>query len=162
MNSLQFTQLETGGWNDYNGCARPPAGRSIPIQGVVYFIDTPVFRPRGLALQLLNNYAIGGNFYAVNGAPSGVTIGAFLQSNGWHFALTNSNSTPAAVTINFPNSSRPLPGQLIQVNASAATSTNEGSGAPQVTIGKGGAVSINSPAQVTIPVPAYGAVVTYP
>jgi hypothetical protein len=69
MNSLQFTQFEMGGWDNYNGCANQPAGTLVPIRGVVNFIDTPMFRPRGLALQLLNNYAIGGNFYAVNGRP---------------------------------------------------------------------------------------------
>jgi hypothetical protein len=162
MNSLQFTQLELAGWDNYDGCANPPAGISIPIRGLVNFIDTPVFRPRGLAVKLLNNYAIGGDFYAISGAPSGVTIGAFLQTDGWHVALTNSNQTPASVNINFPNSSNPLPTQLAQMAFSSVTKTNELTGPTQVTIGQTGPVAVNSPTQVTISVPAYGAVVGYP
>jgi hypothetical protein len=162
MNPLQFTQLEMYGWDDYDGCANPPAGTFVPIRGVVNFIDTPVMRPRGLALQVLNNYAIGGDLYAVDGAPNGVTIGAFLQTDGWHLALTNSNPASAAVTINFPDASHPLPTRLMQVTSSAVTNTNEGSGSPQVTIGQAGFVSVNSPIQITIQMPAYGIVAAYP
>jgi hypothetical protein len=162
MNSLQFTQLEMGGQNNYNGCANPPAWTLVPIRGVVNFIDTPVLRPRGLALQLLNNYALGGAFHAVDNAPNGVTIGAFLQNNGWHLALTNSNPKPAAVAIKFPNSSHPLPTQLVQITSSAVTNTNEGGGSPRVTIGQVGSVSANSPTQITIQMPAYGVVAAYP
>jgi hypothetical protein len=161
MSSLQFTQLEQGGWDYYNGCADPPAGTLVPIRGVVNFIDTPVFRPRELALQLLNNYAIGGDFYAVDGAPSGVTIGAFLQADGWH-SLTNSNPTAQTITLNFPNSSHPLPAQLAQIVSSAVTNTNEGSGPAQETIEQTGSPLANSSTHVTIVVPAYGAVVAYP
>jgi hypothetical protein len=162
MNSLQFTQLEMGGQNNYNGCANPPARTLVPIRGVVNFIDTPVLRPRGLALQLLNNYALGGAFHAVDNAPNGVTIGAFLQNNGWHLALTNSNPKPAAVAIKFPNSSHPLPTQLVQITSSAVTNTNEGGGSPRVTIGQAGSVSATSPTQITIQMPAYGVVAAYP
>jgi hypothetical protein len=162
MNLSQFTQLELGGWDDYSGCANPPVGTLVPIQGMMNFIDTPVSRPRGLALQLLNNYAIGGDFYAVDGAPGGVTIGAFLQNNSWHLALTNSNPTPIAVTINFRNSSNPWPTQLMEIISPAVTNTNEGTGTPAGTIGSGGTVTLNSPGQISLSVPAYGAVVAYP
>jgi len=164
MNSFQFTQLEISGVNDFDGvCADPPAGTFVPIRGAVNFIDTPVFRPRGLALQLLNNYAIGGDLYAVDGAPSGdITIGAFLQSDGWYIALANSNSTPAQVSITFPNSSRPLPTKLEEMNYLAVTDNNEGTGAPQVTIGKGGTVTFSSPIQIIVSIPGYGTVEAHP
>jgi hypothetical protein len=163
MNSSQFTQIEMSGSNDQAGlCADPPAGTYVPIQGVLGRIDPPVFRPRGLALQLLNNYAIGGDFYPVDGTPSGVTIAAFLQADGWHVALTNSNPQPSTVSITYPNSSKPLPVRLEQLKYSAVTDNNEGSGAPQVTIGSGGKVTYKSPLQITITVPGYGTVVGRP
>jgi hypothetical protein len=129
---------------------------------VVNFIDTPVMRPRALALQLLNNYAIGGAFYAVDGAPDGVTIGAFLQTDGWHLALTNSNPISAVVNINFADSSHRLPTRLMKITFSAVTDNNEGAGTPAVTIGSGGTVTLNPPSHITLPVPAYGTVVAYP
>ena len=139
INSSEFTQIEMSGTNNYAAaCAEPPTGTYVPIRGDLSFIDTPVVRPRGLAMQLLNDYAIGGDFYPVDGAPKGVTIGAFLQSDGWHVALTNSNPTPVKVSISFPNSSRPLPVNLKRIGFSAVTDNNEGKGAPQVTIHSGG------------------------
>jgi hypothetical protein len=163
MNSSTFTQTEMSATNVHTGvCAEPPAGTYVPIRGDLSFIDTPVFRPRGLALQLLNNYAIGGDFYAVDGAPTGVTIGAFLQSDGWHVALTNSNSEPVAVPITFPSSSNALPKHLEQLSFSAVTDNNEGPGEPEVTIASGGKVTRESPIQITVPVPGYGTVVGHP
>jgi hypothetical protein len=151
------------GTNDHAGvCADPPAGTYVPIRGDLSFIDTPVIRPRGLALELLNNYAIGGDFYPVDGAPSGVTIGAFLQSDGWHVALTNSNSTAVQVSIAFPNSSHRLPVNLHRISYSAVTDNNEGAGAPQVTIRSGGQVTRNSSSQITVSIPGYGTVVGSP
>jgi hypothetical protein len=163
MNSSQFTQLEMSGSNDQAGlCADSPAETYVPIRGVLGRIDPPVFRPRGLALQLLNNYAIGGDFYPVDGAPSGVTIAAFLQADGWHVALTNSNPQPSTVSVTFPDSSKPLPVRLDELKYSAVTDNNEGSGAPQVTIGSGGEVTHKSSTQITITAPGYGTVVGYP
>jgi hypothetical protein len=163
INSFQFTELQLSGVDNFGGvCANPPAETYVPIRGLLGFIDTPVLRPRGLALQLLNNYAIGGDFYRVDGAPSGVTVGAFLQPDGWHIALANSNATPLTVSITFPSSLKPLPKQLEQIDFLSVTDNNEGSGPPQVTIGAGGTVTVNSPVQITVPIPAYGTVVAYP
>jgi hypothetical protein len=163
VNSSQFAEPDMNGLDDFGGiCQDPPNGTSVPIRGAVVFIDTPVFRPRGLALDLLNNYAIGGDFYSVDGAPSGLTIGAFLQSDGWHVALTNSNSTSVEVSIAFPNSSHALPSKLHQLNYSAVTDNNEGTGTPQVTIGSGGSVTRDSSRQITISIPGYGTVAGQP
>lgn len=163
ITSSEFTQIEMTGTNDNAAaCANPPAGTYVPIRGDLSFIDTPVVRPRGLALQLLNNYAIGGDFYPVDGAPSGVTIGAFLQSDGWHVAVTNSNSTSTQVAITFPDSSHSLPVNLKQISYSAVTDNNEGAGAPQVTIRSGGKIIKDFSTQVTVPIPGFGTVVGFP
>jgi hypothetical protein len=163
VNSSQFAEPDMSGLDDFESiCQDPPSGTSVPIRGAVAFIDTPVFRPRGLALDLLNNYAIGGDFYPVDGAPSGVTIGAFLQSDGWHVALTNSNSTSVDVSIAFPNLSHPLPTQLHEISYSAVTDNNEGTGAPQVTINGRGDVTRHSPNQISVSIPGYGTVVVHP
>jgi hypothetical protein len=163
ISSSQLTQTEMIGTNNNAGaCAEPPTGTYVPIRGDLNFIDTPVLRPRGLALQLLNKYAIGGDFYPVDGAPSGVTIGAFLQGDGWHVALTNSNSASEEVSITFPNSSHPLPTQLDQISYSAVTDNNEGTGAPQVTISSGGNVTRDSSNQITVSIPGYGTVAANP
>ena len=163
MNSWQLIQPNTGTIADYWGCGNtsPPAGTTTPLWGVVNFLDTPVMRPRALALDLLNNYAIGGNFYPVTGTPSGITAGAFLQSDGWHLALTNSNSTPTNVSIQFPNASNALPGASQQVTFTNVTDTNEGT-TPAVTIGAGPAITKNSASEVTVAVPAYGVVAANP
>jgi hypothetical protein len=163
MNSYQLVQPSFPTVNDYFACpgTTPPAGSTAPIWGMVNFLDTPIMRPRALALDLLNKYAIGGNFYPVTGAPSGVTVGAFLQSDGWHLALTNSNSTLTSVSIQFPNSSNALPGASQQVTFTNVTDTNEGA-IPAVTIGAGPAITTNSASEVTIEVPAYGLVVANP
>ena len=164
MNSWQLIQPSMNAVDNYYFCTgdpNPPAGTTAPLWGVVNFLDTPVMRPRALALELLNNYAIGGNFYPVTGTPSGVTAGAFLQSDGWHLALTNSNSTPTNVSIQFPNASSALPGASQQVTFSNVTDTNEGA-TPAVTIGAGPAITKNSASEVTVAVPAYGVVAANP
>jgi hypothetical protein len=164
MNSWQLIQPSFNAVNNYFACTpgdNPPSGTTAPIWGIVNFIDTPILRPRALALQLLNNYAIGGDFYPVSGAPSGITAGAFLQSDGWHLALTNSNAAAANLSVVFPDSSHALPTKAQQVNFINVTDTNEGS-TPAVTIGAGPAVTNNSAVQVTVAVPAYGAVAAQP
>jgi hypothetical protein len=164
MNSWQLIQPNMNTVNNYFACSpgdNPPSGTTAPIWGVVNFIDTPVLRPRALALQLLNNYAIGGDFYAVTGAPSGITAGAFLQSDGWHLALTNANATAANVSVTFPNASHPLPTTEQQVIFTNVTDTNE-SATPAVTLGAGPAITKNSAVQVTVAIPAYGAAAAKP
>jgi hypothetical protein len=164
MNSWQLIQPNMNTANDYFACSpgdNPPSGTTAAIWGVVNFIDTPVLRPRALALQLLNNYAIGGDFYPVTGAPSGITAGAFLQSDGWHLGLTNSNAAAANIAVTFPNSTHPLPTTAQQVIFTNVTDHNEGA-TPAVTLGAGPAITKNSAVQVTVVIPAYGAVAAKP
>jgi hypothetical protein len=163
MSSSRFTQANLSGVNDTDElCADPPSGTYVPIRGNLTFIDPTVFRPRGLALRMLNNHAIGGDFYPVDGAPAGVTICAFLQSDGWHVALTNSNAAAQSVTVTFPNHSAALPAHIDQISYSAATSNNETIGSPGVSVASGKKITRDSPIEITIPVPAYGTVVAYP
>jgi hypothetical protein len=164
MNSWQLIEPSMNTVNNYFACSpghNPPSGTTAPIWGVVNFIDTPVLRPRALALQLLNNYAIGGDFYPVTGAPSGITAGAFLQSDGWHLGLTNANGTAANVSVTFPNASHPLPTTEQQVIFTNVTDTNE-SATPAVTLGAGPAITKNSGVHVTVAIPAYGVVTAKP
>jgi hypothetical protein len=162
MNSWQLIQASMNTVDGYSTCdANPPSGSTAPIWGIVNFLDTPILRPRALGLQLLNNYAIGGDFYPVTGTPPGITAGAFLQSDGWHLALTNSNAAVTNVAVTFPNSSHALPKTEEQVVFTNVTDTNEGA-TPAVMLGAGPAVTNNSAVQVTVAVPAYGAIAAKP
>src|SRR5262249_8382898 len=140
---FQFAQLNTGKQSGYANCtSNPPGGTKVPLWGMVYDVDQPIFRPRGLALQLLNNYAFCGDGYGISDLPSGIDGAAFLCDDGWHLALVNENSSSQNVTVSFPKTAAPLPeGTVEQLDFSAVTNTNEGS-ATGVTVGTGGSPTV--------------------
>ena len=142
----------------------PPSPMSANIWGVVHDLPTGLLRPRGLGIELLNNYFLTsktGNFYAASSSTyDGVAVGAWHDShNLWNVAIVNSNSSAQNVIVQFPSTSGLPTGAVKQVNhTSSVTDTNENS--TLVTIGNGGTVVAGpSSDQVTIPVPAYGLVV---
>ena len=142
----------------------PPSPMSADMWGVAHDLPTGRLRPRGLALQLLNNYFITsntGSYYPTSSNTyAGVTVGAWHDShNLWNVAIVNSNSSPQNVIVQFPSTTGLPTGTVQQINyTSSIADTNENSAL--VTTGNGGAV-ITGPNsnQVTIPVPAYGLVV---
>jgi hypothetical protein len=162
MLSFQLSQVNMSSQSGYMPCtSNPPGGTTVPLWGMVYDLDQPILRPRGLALQLLNNYAFCGDGYGISDLPSGIDGAAFLCSDGWHLALVNENSNSQNVTVSFPKTAAPLPeGTVEQLDFSAVTNTNEGS-ATGVTVGTGGSPTVSGNA-VTVPMIAYGSAVVLP
>jgi hypothetical protein len=111
-------------------------------------------------IKLLNRHAIGGNFYTVNGTPSGVSIGAFLQTDGWHLAVANSSSAPMSVSVAFPNAAAALPMHLEQIAYLPATNFSPAS-TTEVLISNAQS-TINSPTSVSFTILAGGTTVGYP
>jgi len=139
----------------------PPSPMSADIWGVAHDLPTGLLRPRGLGIELLNNYFLTsktGNFYAASSSTyDGIAVGAWHDShNLWNVAIVNSNSSAQDVVVQFPTTSGLPTGTVKQINyTSSVTDTNESS--TLVTIGNGGTVVAGPSAnQVTIPVPAYG------
>ncbi len=142
----------------------PPNPMSADMWGVVHDLPTGLLRPRGLALQLLNNYFITsrtGSFYPTSSSTyTGVTVGAWHDShNLWNVAIVNSNANPQNIVVQFPSANGLPAGTVKQINyTSSIADVNETSAL--VTIGNGSKVVAGPNAnQVTIPVPAYGLVV---
>src|SRR5215469_5276395 len=162
MLPFQLSQINMGAQSGYLSCTtNPPGGTTVPLWGIAYDLDQPILRPRGLALQLLNNYAFCGDGYGISDLPSGIDGAAFLCSDGWHLALVNENSSSRNVTVSFPNTAAPLPeGPVEQLDFSAVTNTNEGS-ATGVTVGTGGPPKVSGNT-VTVPMTAYGSAVALP
>jgi hypothetical protein len=154
------------GPNSCNGSGNsPPSGFQADLWGAIHDFYTPLVRPPGLAIELLNNHFIkssSGSFYPSSFNPySGVTIGGWKDSNNlWGIAITNSNSISQTVTIQLPNSIG-LPNENEQINTThGITDTNESvtSGA-LVTIGPGSTIEYPQTNQVEVMVPAYGLMV---
>jgi len=161
MLPYQLSQINMGSQSDYSCTSNPPSGTSVPLWGIAYDLDQPILRPRGLALQLLNNYAFCGDGYGISDLPTGIDGAAFLCSDGWHLALVNENSNSQNVTVSFPNTAAPLPGGIVeQLDFSAVTNTNEGS-ATGVTVRTGGSPTVSGNV-VTVPMTAYGSAVVLP
>ena len=142
----------------------PPSPMSADIWGVVHDLPTGLLRPRGLAIELLNNYFLTsrtGSFYPSSSSTyTGVAVGAWHDShNLWNVAIVNSNPSSQNVVVQFPTTTGLPAGTVKQINyTSSITDINESS--PLVTIGNGAQVIAGpSSNQVTIPVPAYGLVV---
>jgi hypothetical protein len=161
---LPFTLSQTnmGAQSGYMSCTgNPPSGTTVPLWGIAYDLDQPILRPRGLALQLLNNYAFCGDGYGISDLPSGIDGAAFLCSDGWHLALVNENSSSQNVTVSFPNTAAALPeGTVEQLDFSAVTNTNEGS-ATGVTVGTGSPPTVSGNG-VTVSMTAFGSAVVLP
>jgi hypothetical protein len=142
----------------------PPNPMSADMWGVVHDLPTGSLRPRGLALQLLNNYFITsktGSFYPTSSSTyTGVTVGAWHDShNLWNVAIVNANTTAQNIVVQLPSTTGLPTGTVKQINyTSSIADVNETSAL--VTIGNGSKVVAGPNAnQVTIPVPAYGLVV---
>jgi len=142
----------------------PPSPMSADMWGVVHDLPTGLLRPRGLALQLLNNYFITsrtGSFYSTGSSTyDGIVVGAWHDSHAlWNVAIVNSNPAAQNVIVQFPATTGLPAGTVKQINfTSSIADTNENSAL--VAIGNGGTVVAGPNSnQVTIPVPAYGLVV---
>lgn len=134
--------------------------------GIVHDLPTPLIRPRGLAMELLNNNFIAsqtGSFYPPSSNSSGIVAGAWNDSAhgfGWSVAIANTTGISQNVLVQFPNSTGVPTGSSEQINSSFITDENEDpSQSPFVSIGPGGNVSAGPQAnQIIVPVPAYGLV----
>jgi hypothetical protein len=132
--------------------------------GVAHDLPNGLMRPRGLAMQLLNNYFITsktGSYYTTSSSTyTGIAVGAWHDAhNLWNAAIVNSNSAAQNVVVQFPVSSGLPTGAVKEIKyTSAINDTNENS--TLVSIGSGAAVVAGPNSnQVTITVPAYGLVV---
>jgi hypothetical protein len=143
----------------------PPPPVETDLWGAVHDFYTPLIRPPGLAIELLNNYFITsstGSFYPATSNPyPGVTVGGWKDGNNlWNVAITNSNASAENVIVQLPASGG-LPTSSMQVNwTNSITDTNESAteGA-LVTIESGPALSNPQSNQVEVNVPAYGVLV---
>lgn len=165
--SWQLTQLDTPALSSYSDCANnPPANTTVTLWGDVYYLDTPQYRPRALGLEMLNQYGIGSSsdFYSIANLPSGVTGGAFLQSDGWHVVVTNSGAVSQTVTITFPDATHSLPSNFRQIQYNNVTDTNETISTPLVTISQlqSGQITKISSTQISFVVSSYGETAVYP
>ena len=84
-------------------------------------LPTGLLRPRGLGIELLNNYLLTsktGNFYATSSSTyDGVAVGAWHDShNLWNVAIVNSNSTAQNVVVQLPSTTGLPSGTVKQVN----------------------------------------------
>jgi hypothetical protein len=80
---------------------------SYPLWGVNHDLDAdfgptfPHLRPQALAMELVNS-AIGGDYYAVTGMPTGTYANAFENGSNWSAALVNSTPSRVSLTVQFP------------------------------------------------------------
>ena len=126
-----------------------------PIYGCAHDMDSdfgptfPHLRPRCLALELVNS-AIGGNYYATFGNPTGVYTNAFENNGTWSAVLVNTNGTPQSVTVDFPGGT--VPNQATTLNyVNGITDNTENSN--DVTVGPlaGGVSCTGQNCSVTLP-----------
>ena len=179
-NLLQTNFTSTSKWDVRGLCTindSPPGGRmQAYMWGLVHDIYTPLIRPRGLAMQLLNRYFISsstGNFHPAKVTGyQGVVVGAWedvAHGHGWNVAAVNTMSYPQPILVRFPDlgGSRLPAAQVWQINyRRAITDENEECPdakegcEPDVTIGRGRPIVAGPSAhEITIWIPAYGLVV---
>jgi hypothetical protein len=173
-NLVQTDYSDTAQWSAPGLCSTsdtPPSGFQAYMWGLVHDFYTPLIRPRGLAMELLNTYFIAsptGNFYPASINIAGVSAGAWednAHGYGWSVAVVNTTSSPQNVLIQLPSSTGVPTGTVKQIDySSSITDENENAGQPaSVYITDGGSVSSGSQSnQIVVPVPAYGVVVVPP
>jgi len=173
-NLIQTDYSNSAQWSAPGLCSTsdaPPSGFQAYMWGLVHDFYTPLIRPRGLAMELLNTYFIAsrtGNFYPASSNIAGVSAGAWednAHGYGWSVAVVNTTSSAQNVLIQLPTGTGVPTGTVKQIDyTSTITDENENAGqAPPVYIADGGSVSGGSQSnQIIVPVPAYGVVVVPP
>jgi hypothetical protein len=115
-------------------------------------------RPIGLAIKLMNQ-AIGGDYYACSGVPTGVGCVAFkVPGNKWQAFLYNTNAAPILVAIAFPaGTSVPSTAMTLLDSAGSPALSDNNENSSTITVGAGVAPMVSGQ-NVAVTIPAQNGV----